>query len=196
MRAIRLGVAAWFIGGLGLSAVPAHADVSTLIEGVWEIFGQPSVDDNVCFIDLNPHVVSGATTVQVDGTVSGVGTAGQIVRIAYNTPQATSMSRDSAKAAIKQSRFATLNVSFDGLSATGDVIVQDCSINGSVNTRMMTGSTSVKCKGPNLLAILNAGQILSLQTAFSGRRDTNLKVSRDASKWSLSIKCNGAAAPD
>ena len=190
------------VAGLAAPAGAAPGVVSSLIEGSWEINGQPTVQDNNAFINITPASLLGfdsfllGTAFVVHGTVRGVGTAGQVVTIDYGAAQPTTTSRDSTKATVRQSQFAVLNVSFDGVSATGKLIVQNCSVSGSVNTKTMTGSASLGCKGTDLFAVLNADQIASLQAAFNGRRDTKIKVNRNASKWSLSIACRGAATPD
>jgi activator of HSP90 ATPase len=126
-----------------------------------------------------------------------VGTAGQIVRISYDTPNPTSTSRSEKQVSVKQNKFSTLEIRFDGVTATGGpVSVEKCSINGSANAVKLTGSVSANCSTDTLFALLTPAEIASIQAAFNGNKRVKLKVNANTLKGSVSIKCSGPASID
>ena len=131
------------------------------------------------------------------GDVKGVGTAGQLVGIHYNAPQPTATSRGEKNLLVIQRTFTTIDISFDGISATGGaLIVEKSSIKGLVNTVKLTGLTTETCKLDSVLALLTPAQIASIQTAFAGNSNVKVQVSNDLTKGSLAISCNGVATID
>lgn len=134
------------------------------------------------------------------GDVRGVGTAGQAVRISYDTPSPTKASRSPSGKwiSVKQSNSSTLEAFFDGVSATGGpVSVEKCSVSGRANTRALVGWVSVKCrKAQSLFSLLTASEIASIETAFDGNAKVKVKVNSDGSKAKLSIRCGGDAFSD
>jgi len=165
--------------------------VSTPFDDFFFIQSSNDQNNNTCSVGVSGEEF------EAFGDVSGVGTDGQAVRISYDTPQPTKTSRSNKRISVKQSRFSTLNVFFDGMSATdGPVIVEKCSVNGSANTVKLMGSVSVKCNTESLFALLTENQIESIRTAFHGNKKVKVKVNSDASKASLSLSCSGDAFSD
>ena len=134
-------------------------------------------------------VGASGTEFEVFGDVQGGTTP--VVVIHYDTPQPTSVSRNTKKISVKQNQFSTLDVLFDGASVTGGPQpIQKCSVNGSVNTTKSTGNTKVSCSGKNLFGGLTANQAGTVQAAFNGNKNAKFKFNTNG-KWSLSIKCSG-----
>jgi len=189
--------------GRALAQTAVTLDSNTLDSNSVAQAGSTLVDESL-FIESTTEPVNNTCEVganggkfEAAGDVRGVCTAGQAVRISYDTPQPTSASRSDKKVSVKQSKFSTLDVLFDGTSATGGpVIVEKCSVKGSANAVKLTGSVSVKCKTDSLFALLTANQIASIQTAFNGNKKVKFKVTGNASKASLSISCSGNASID
>jgi hypothetical protein len=164
---------------------------SPLVDNLFFIQSSDDPDDNVCEIG----VIGG--TFELFGSVDGVGTDEEDVRIAYAAPQPTKASRSEKKVDVAQSKFATLDVLFDGASATGGpVIVEKCKVKGSVKATKLEGKVSVSCKLDSLLPRLSEDQITSLVAAFGGGSDVKVKVNSDASKGSVAIRCKGDATID
>jgi hypothetical protein len=165
--------------------------VSTLVDGFYFIESTDDPNNNTCEVG-----VSGGRF-EAFGDVTGVGTAGQIVRISYDTPSPTNASRNDKQVSVKQTKFSTLQIRFDGVSATGGpVSVENCSVNGSANAVKLTGSVSVSCKTDTLFALLTPNQVGSLLAAFNGNKKVKVKVNTNTLKGSLSISCSGDATLD
>jgi len=131
------------------------------------------------------------------GSVTGVGTAGQVVRIDFNAPQPTSASRGDNLVQVIQRRFTTIDVLFDDVSATGGpMIVEKSAVKGSVNVAKLTGSVAEICRLDSVLPLLTPDQIASLELAFANNDDVNVKINNTATKGSLSINFSGAATLD
>jgi hypothetical protein len=163
---------------------------STLSDGFFFIESTNDPNNNNCEVGAN------GGEFEAFGDIRGVGTADQPVRIHYDAPQPTSASRSDKKISVKQNKFSTLDIFFDGTSATGGpVSVEKCSVDGSANTAMLTGLVSVNCKADALFALLTANQIASMQTAFSGNPKVKISINKK-SKGSLSIRCGGDASID
>jgi len=198
MRSLRVALVLSFVGGLGLWAAPAHAGpVSPLLEGFFDVSDEPnSAYLNGCFVGSDTG--SDAGFFDVGGQVGGVGTGGQSITISYDAPQPTSASRSTAKIAVKQSQFATLRVvgGAPGAFDTGTLTVAKCKVNGSVNGTKLTGSVSASCGGNDAFAPLTADQGASVVAAFAGSKHIKVKIDASTGKWSLSIKCKGAAIPE
>jgi len=151
--------------------------------------GNGDPNDNTCEVGVN------GAEFRASGGVSGVGTDGQLVRVVYDTPQPTHASRSNTKVSVKQSKYSTLNILFDGVSTTGGpVVVEKCSVRGSANTTRLTGSVSTKCKTDSLFSLLDPAEVASIQAAFDDNRQVKVKVNSDASKGSISIRCKGEAS--
>ena len=175
---------------LDSNAVNGQA-ASTLVDALFLVVSKTDPADNIGEVG-----VSGGEF-RVFGDITGVGTALQDVRIHYDAPQPTGTSRSSKFVSVKQNAFATIDVFFDDVSATGGpLIIEKCSVNGSVNAAQLTGSISVRCKLETLFALLTPGQIASIQTAFDGTKSVKVKVNKNATKGSLTINCSGDAAID
>jgi hypothetical protein len=128
------------------------------------------------------------------GDVIGVGTANQVVRIHYDAPQPTATSRSEKSVSVSQHSFATINVFFDGVSATsGPLLIEKCAVNGSANIAKLTGTVKLRCRLDSLLAILTPSQITSLQLAFDGNQSVKVKVSSDSTTGTVWVTCSGDA---
>jgi hypothetical protein len=131
------------------------------------------------------------------GDVIGVGTAGQVVKIHYDAPQPTGTARSEKSVSVNQHTFATINVFFDGVSATGGpLITEKCAVNGSANVVKLTGTVKLRSRLDSLLAILTPSQIASLQTAFDGNPSVKVKISSDFTKGTVWVTCSGDATID
>ncbi len=152
--------------------------------------------DGSFFIESSADPNNNTCVVGADGTVFAVfgdvqGGTTPVVVIHYDTPQPTSVSRNTKKISVKQNQFSTLDVLFDGVSVTGGPQpIQKCSVSGSVNTTKSTGKTKVSCSGKNLFGGLTANQAGTVQSAFNGNKNVKFKLNTNG-KWSLSIKCSG-----
>ena len=165
--------------------------VSTLVNNFYFIESSNDPNNNTCEVG-----VSGGRF-EAFGDVVGVGTAGQIVRISYDTPNPTSASRNDKQVTVKQNKFSTLQIRFDGVSATGGpVSVENCSVNGSANAVKLTGSVSANCSTDTLFALLTPNQIGSVLAAFNGNKKVKVKVNTNSLKGSISISCSGEATID
>jgi hypothetical protein len=166
--------------------------VSTLIDDTFSIEGALSdPNTNTCSVG-----VTGADFT-TSGDATGPGTAAQVVRISYNAPLPTSSGRSEKSLTVKQRKLSTLNVLFDGVTATGGPLeIEKCSVNGSVSTSKLTGSVAVNCKMDTILALLSPAEIASIQTAFAGNARIKFKVDSTGTKGSLTVKCVGAATVD
>jgi len=167
------------------NAVVQSQTVSTTVDDIFVISDSNDPDNNVCVLG----VVGGES--QLYGNVYGRGTANQLVQISYDAPQITRVLRNDRKLKLGQKHFSTLEVFFDMVSATGaPVIVEKCSVQGSVDSVKRRGSTAVKCRTDTLFARLTQNQIASVEMAFAGNRNVKVK------KKSLSIKCSGDVEDD
>lgn len=172
------------------NAVNSQA-ISALVDDFYAIESNNDPNDNTC------EVGADGNEFQAFGAVNGSGTGGEAVRITYNTPQPTSATRSETKLTVKQSSFSLVDIRLHGVSATGGpIVVEKCSIDGSVDTKKLTGSVSANCKTDDLFTLLTANQIASILTAFNGNKDVKVKVNTDTLKGSISIKCSGDASLD
>jgi hypothetical protein len=190
MRIREFALAASLLAGILLVAarVEAIKIQIPILNASYLITSSNDPNSNTCFVTGIDNEFDAS------GFVVGTGTAGQAVRIDYNTFRPTNASRNSAKISVKQSSFSTLRVTLDAANITGDVPVDNCAISGSVNNSKMTGSVSTSCGGGNLFGGLTDDQARSVQTAFSATKTVSFKVN-SAGKWSLKINCSGAAGP-
>ncbi len=162
---------------------------SNLVDDLYFIASKNDPNDNTCEVGAigNEFVAL--------GDARGEGTGGEEVRISYNAPQPTNTARNSNRVLVKQNKFATIDISFDGTSATGGpVSIEKCSVDGLVDARRLRGSASLNCKTDSLFALLSPGQVASIQAAFDRNKDVKFKVNRGATKGSISIKCRGDAS--
>jgi hypothetical protein len=189
MRAKKLAFAMTLIGGLALLAARAEAGFpARFLEGTFIIENDANdPNSNNCFVE------SDFGFFDAGGSVQGIGTAGQIVRIDYEAIEPTSVGHSETKISVKQGQWSTLNFFFDGVSATGQTQVEKCSINGSVNGNSSHGSVSTDCKGDDVFGALTANQVASVQAAFNGNKFVKVKVNTNG-KGSLSIKCSSKEA--
>ena len=191
MRVIKIVAVSSFIAGLSLGASQAGAGTpSTLAEGFWNIAGTTTAPatNNICTTG------SDGGFFETFGLVEGSGTGGQIITLQYDTPQPTSVSRNDKKIAVKESSFSTLRAIGGAPAAfdTDDIVIEKCSVSGSVNTTKLTGSVSVSCSGTSLFGGVTADQAVSIQAAFNGAKNIKFKVNSNG-KWSLKITCKGTA---
>jgi hypothetical protein len=178
------------VAGLALFAQTARAGVVTspLAEGFWFIENANDPNGNTCEVGVD------GTDFEAFGDVSGTAQA-TAVDVTYDTLQPTSTSRNEKSISVKQSSFSTLNVLFDGVTVSGNVAVQKCSVSGSVNTVKATGSTSVSCSGNSITDLLTVNDVAIVQAALDGKPNVKFKVNNNG-KWSLTIKCKGDASLD
>lgn len=191
MRVFRFAMMISMSLGIALFASGVQAgdigDPSTLADGFYIIDSGDA--NNEC------EVGSDGTEFEAFGTVSGTGTAGQAVSVDYETPQPTNVSRNDDKISVKQNKFSRLTAHF-GVVTVGPLIVEKCSVSGSVDVSKLTGKVTAKCKTDTLFANLSANQVASLQTAFDGNKNVKVEVNSDATKGSISITCKGDASLD
>ena len=177
--------------GLALFASQARAgsigDTSTLADGFYNINSGDTNND--C------EVGSDGTDFEAFGTVSGTGTAGQAVSVDYDTPQPTNVSRNDNKISVTQNKFSRLTAHFGG-ATVGPLLVEKCSVGGSVDVSKLSGKVTAKCKTDTLFANLTANQVASLKTAFDGNKNVKVNTNSDDSKGSISITCKGDASLD
>ena len=159
-----------------------------MAEGFWFIEDSKDPNGNACEVGVD------GTDFEAFGQVTGTGLKTG-VDVTYDTLQPTSASRNDKSISVKQGSFSTLNVLFDGVTVSGNVAVQKCSVSGSVNTVKATGSTSVSCSGDSITDVLTANQIGIVQAALDGKPNVKFKVNSNG-KWSLKIKCKGDASLD
>ena len=193
MRMTKTALAFSLVAGLALFAQTARAGTSSdLAEGFWAITNTNDPNNNFC------EVGSDGGFFETFGSIFGSAQKTS-VEVRYDTPEPTSVSRNSKKIAVKQSQFATLNVLFNGTSVSGGTrTVQKCKVSGSVNTTTgkEKGSVSVGCSGSDITDVLSANDATLVQSAFSGAPGVKFKVNINNGKWSLSIKCKGDASLD
>ena len=193
MRAKSIVLAIAICAGLGLVAGRASAGIgftdapitSDLVDGFfgWSNDANEPIS-NFCEADVED------TSFFAGGEVIGSGTNAEVVTVLYHTQQTTSGSRNTAKASVKQGTFSTLQINF-GAVQVGPVQIQKGSISASVNTNNGNSSMSASFKGDDVFALLNANQIGSLTTAFSGSKSVKFKANTSKNKASLTIKCKG-----
>ena len=187
MRVKKLALAMCLFGGLALLATRAEAGFAAhYLEGTFDIANDPNDPNaNNCFVE------SDFGFFEAGGTVQGVGTAGQVVSIEYSNLEPTSVSHNTTKINVKQTQWSLLNIRFDGVSATGDLAVEKCSVDGSYNSNNGKGNVSANCSGNDVFSALTANQLASVQAAFNGNKSVKVKVNTNAQKASISIKCKG-----
>jgi hypothetical protein len=127
----------------------------------------------------------------------GSGTGGQDVTVQYDTPQPTSVSRNDNKIAVKQNKWSTLRAiggaGGAGAFDSGNVVIEKCSVSGSVNVSKASGSVSVSCGGSSAFAGLTVDELGSIQAAFNKAKNIKFTVN-SAGKWSFKVTCKGDAA--
>jgi len=161
--------------------------VATLVDDTFAIVDGNDPDNNVC------EVGGGVGSEHASGTVTGVGTAGAIVTISYDTPAPTSH-HTAKKVLIKQVKSSTLDVQFDAVSTTGGpLVIEKCSVIGQASGAKSTGLVSVNCKLDTVLTLMSANEIASAKTAFSGAPKVKFKVNSAGTKGSLTVRCKGDA---
>jgi len=187
MRVKKLALAMSLIGGLALLATRAEAGFpAQFLEGTFNIANDPNDPNaNNCFIE------SDFGFFEAGGTVQGTGTGGEIVSIQYFNLEPTSVSHNETKIGVNQTQWSVLNIRFNGVSATGSLQVEKCSVDGSYNSNNGKGSVSADCKGDDVFSALTANQLTSIQAAFNGNKSVKVKVNSDAQKASISIRCKG-----
>jgi hypothetical protein len=167
---------------VALFAARAASAQSSLLEGDFALTG---VDLNIgCEVDAN------GGTFNASGYVGGVGTAGELIALMYDSPQPTAVSRGSDKITVKQSHFAEFSVAFQNQGDLPLTVLGSCSVSGSVSLSKGTGGVTFSCGGDDIFQLLDTDHIASLQTAFVGRKGLKFKVNAQR-KWSLSIACGG-----
>jgi len=161
--------------------------VATLADDTFAIVDASDPNDNVC------EVGGGVGSEHASGTVTGVGTAGAVVTISYATPAPTAK-HNTKKVLVKQVKSSTLDVQFDGVSATGGaLVIEKCSVIGQASGAKSTGLVQVNCKLDTVLALMSAPEIASAQLAFSTTPKVKFKVNGDGTKGSFTVRCKGDA---
>ena len=191
MRVTKTFLAFSLVAGLALFAQTARAGGfgTPLAEGFWFIQDSKDPNQNTCEVGVS------GTEFEAFGDVTGTAQK-TAVDVSYDTLQPTGTSRNQKSISVKQGSFSTLNVLFNGTTVSGNVPVEKCSVNGSVNTVKATGSTSVSCKGDNITDLLSADEATTVEAALSGIPGVKFKVNVNNGHWSLSIKCKGDASLD
>ena len=176
------------IGGRAQAADPP----APILNNVYDVLSSSEPNTNIC------QIGSGGTNFLVGGSVRGAGTAGDSVMVAYHGPLPTNASRNRVKINVKQASFASLDVFISGSTSgnngdTGSIVIEHCSVSGSVNGSTMSGSVLASCSGSNLFGGLTANQAASVHAAFNASKTVSFKVT-SSGKWTLKIKCSGTAS--
>jgi hypothetical protein len=191
MRVTKFLAAASLVAGMAFFAQSAHAGAaSPLADGFWVIENANDPNNNTC------ETGSDGSFFETFGSVFGSAQK-TAVEVRYDTPQATSASRNQKSISAKQGSFSTLNVLFNGTTVSGgDVVIQKCSVSGSVNTVKATGSCSVSCSGDDITQVLDANEATLTESAFASTPNVKFKVNVNNGHWSLKIKTKGDATAD
>ncbi len=161
---------------------------SQLVDGFFFVESSDDPDNNTCGVGISGGQAA------VYGDVRGMGTGGEEVLISYNAPQPTSSSRSDTMISVAQNKFSTIDIRFDGVSATnGPVAVEKCSIKGLADISKLTGSVSQNCKSFMLNMFLSPADVASIETAFASNKNVKVKANSDSTIGSISIKCRGDA---
>ena len=80
-----------------------------------------------------------------------------------------------------------------GAFDSSDLLIEKCSVSGSVNTSKATGSVSVSCSGSSAFAGLTVDELGSVQAAFNKAKNIKFSVKSNG-KWSFKVTCKGAAS--
>jgi hypothetical protein len=195
MRMTKTALAFSLVAGMVLIAQSARAGsgvISDLAEGFWAMENQNDPNNNIC------ETGSDGGFFETFGSIFGSAQK-TAVRVDYDTPQPTSVSRNKTTIKTNQNKFSTLNVLFNGTTVSGGPqIVEKCTVNGSVNTTAgkEKGNVSVNCSGSDVTQVLSADNATLVQSAFSDSPNIKFKVNVNNGHWSLSIKCKGDASLD
>ncbi len=193
MRACAAAVAVCLCAGLAVSSGSALAGGSWRLNGDFEV--SDSLDtDNFAVIEVD------GTVFDVDGFVTGIGTAADLVEITFFTPAPTNVSANDTKARVRQRSFVELSFfvvsDADERDVDENLVVEKCSVDGSVNMDAGTGKVTVSCSSPSFWAAFTQDQVTSIQAAFADNPRVKIKQSSsDPVKGGISITIKGDAFP-
>jgi hypothetical protein len=186
MRVLRIATRCALAFAFATSAGTAHAQ---------------RIDDLFFFEDETDPELAGAairiegTDFAVEGSVRGIGTAGDEVQIIYVAAQPTKANADDEQGRVRQSGFSTLVFFIDSDVPERDLDLvispEKCSIDGKVNVAKDQGKVTVDCSASDLFAGMTADQIASIQAAFLDNPKVKIKVNSDGAKGSLKISSKG-----